>query len=207
MKNKRAQQPPPAGPQLDEDDYQAMCWKIDDRLETEYTYSCLDKLSKEELIQLVIEVQEREESFANWLMSGAGGLIAFDGQLDSVKETFVRLKRSENLRVAEQKKGRQKQALEDAAKKEESKALGVDDFYGLLREAIELLKKNPELKENKSTEIGAIREIIVGLLCEPNRSRHSNNRTVWVGIVKKNVDPSHIDTAKKQLERIKPTSF
>jgi hypothetical protein len=207
MKKQDTKKPDPGANPLGKDDHDDLTWEIDDKRENEYLLGYLNKLSKAELIQLVIEAQEREENFAKWLMSGAGELTAFDGRLDTIKDTLGRLKRAENRRLAAQKKGRQDQALKDVAAKEEAQKLGVDDFYGLLREAITLLKKNPKLQENKATEIGAIREIIVGLLCEPNRSRHINDRTVWVGIVKKNIKPSHIDTAKKQLDRINETSF
>lgn len=207
MKKTKTEQSKQGEPALSEDDYNDMAWEIDDRREHEELLHHLQQHSKAELIQLVVEAQDRERAFVNWLMSNGGNLIAFDTVLDTFKTTYDELSQERHRRHQNQKKGRQTQAGNHAAKQDYSVALGVDDYYGLLREAIVIFRKNPQLKENHATEAKAIRTIIVNLLLEPNRSRHTRDQSAWEKIVNKNVKSGHFDTAKRQLERANSTSF
>lgn len=70
QKNNRSEQP---NPQLSEDDHEELAWEEDFRREQEARHSALQKLSKAELIQMVIDLQDREEEFAAWLLSNGGG--------------------------------------------------------------------------------------------------------------------------------------
>jgi hypothetical protein len=194
-------------PPLSEEEHAELAWQENFRREQEERHSYLQQLSKAELIQLVLDVQDREEEFTTWLLSNGQGLIAYDLALKTFKETFDRLRELEYRRTKNQKKGRQSGAVDDVAKRDYAIELGVDDYYGLLCEAIVLFKKNPQLKENHATEAKAIREIIVNLLLQPNRSRHTHNQSAWLKIVNKNVKSNHLDTAKRRLNRANPTSF
>lgn len=193
-------------PPLSEEEHAELAWQENFRREQEERHSYLQQLSKAELIQLVLDVQDREEEFTMWLLSNGQDLIAYDPALETFKETFDRLRELEYRRTKNQKKGRRAQSDKDAAK-EEAEALGVDDYYGLVREAIVLLKNNPRLQESKTTKVGAIRAIIVTLLCEPTRSRHTRDHTEWVRIVRGVVTSDHVGTAEKQLAREIRTSF
>ena len=204
QKNNRSEQP---NPQLSEDESAELAWEEDFRREQEARHSALQKLSKAELIQMVIDVQDREEEFAAWLLSSGGGLIGYDPALKNLKTIFDRLREQEYRRTKNLKKGRQSGAAKKVAKRDFAIELGVDDYYALLREAIVIFRKNPQLKENHATEAKAIRTIIVNLLLEPNRSRHTYDQSAWKKIVNKNVKSGHFDTAKRQLERANSTSF
>jgi len=206
MKKRKTKRSEESDPPLSAEEQAEMAWGEDYRREQEARYSHLQQLSKDELIQLVIDVQAREEDFATWLLSNSKGLIAYDPALQTFKEAFDRLRELEYRRTKNQKKGRRAQA-DKAAAKEEMKALGVDDYYGLLREAIMLLNENPKLQENRPTKVAAIRAIIVTLLCEPSRSRHTYDQTEWVRIIRTIVTPGHVGTAENQLKRKNPTSF
>lgn len=207
MKKQKDKQLEEADPPLSEEEHAELAWQENFRREQEERRSYLQQLSKAELIQLVLDVQDREHKFATWLLSNGGGLIAYDPALKTVKTAFDRLREQEYRRLKNQKKGRQAQVNQEAAKKEVAKALGIDDYYGLMREAIVFLNNNPTLQENKPTKVGAIRAIIVNLLCEPGRSRHTRDQTEWVGIVRKTVKPDHVSTAEKQLAREIRSSF
>jgi hypothetical protein len=196
-KSKPSESPP------SEDEFFEGAMALDDALEWqqwEQWLGELKKLNKKHLIELLAEARDREDHL--WSV-----LLRRNGQVGNAKQEIARLQRERERRLAHQKKGRQARALKDIAEKDEAKALGVDDYYGLLREAIVLLKKNPKLQENKPTKVGAIRAIIVTLLCEPSRSRHTKDQTEWVRIVRTSVLSGHVGTAENQLARETSTSF
>ncbi len=186
---------------LTEEEYYEMVSEESFRREQEGYFQHFNEFSKEELIQMLIEFQETEQKVYAWLMSEKGGLIAHGGGLTAIKDEFDRLRYERSLKVNNRRVGRQKQAVLDAATTDKAKALGVDDFYGLLCEAITVLEKNPQIKKAHPTEAKAIREIMVDFLCEPNRSRHTFDRNKWVGVVAKNVKSNHIGTAKNSLKK------
>lgn len=206
MKKQKTKQSEESDLPLSEEEYADLVWQENFEREQEARHSELRQLSKDELIRLVIDVQDREEAFAAWLLSKGPGFFVYDARLDYIKEEFDKLREQDYRRTKNQKKGRRKQVDKKAAK-EEAEKLGVDSFYGLLREAIILLKKNPKLRENKQTKVGAIRAIIVTLLCEPNRSRHNRQQSEWDRIVRSVVTSDHVYTAENQLEREFPDSF
>jgi hypothetical protein len=203
MIKKKTKSPKPKDAPLTEEEYDEMVSEESLRREQEGYFQHFNQFSKEELIQMLIEFQETEQKLYAWLMSEKkmGGLVAYGGGLASIKDELDRLRRERSLKVNNRRVGRQKQAVLDAATTDKAKALGVDDFYGLLCEAITVLEKNPQIKKAHPTEAKAIREIIVDLLFEPNRSRHTFDRNVWVGVVARNVKSNHIGTAKNSLKK------
>jgi hypothetical protein len=201
MIKKKAKPLKPDDTPLTEEEHYEMVSEEGFRREQESYFQHFNQFSKEELIHILIDFQETEQQLYAWLMSEKGGLKAYGGGLSAIKYEFDRLKRKRDLNVKKRQEGRQKQALDDVAETDKAIALGVKDFYGLLREAITLLEKNPKIQKDHSTEAKAIRAIIVDLLCEPNRSCHSHDRGEWVGVVARNVKSNHIGKAKDSLKK------
>ncbi len=128
MKKQKTKQSGESDLTLSEEDHAELAWQADFRRDQEARYIHLQQLSKAELIQLVIDVQDQEEEFATWLLSNGKGLIAYEPALKTFKEAFDRLRELDYRRTKNQKKGRRAQADKEAAK-EAVKALGVDDYY------------------------------------------------------------------------------
>lgn len=181
---------------VSEDEYLKQTMQFDDDLEWEQWgqwVNELNQLSKKQLIDLLIEARFKEDRL--WSV-----LLGRNGHLGSIEKKIAKLQSERELRIKNLTKGRQTQALKKVAEGEVAKALGVDDYYGLLCEAVMLVEKNPNIRSQHPTKAKAIREIVVNLLCEANRSRHTYDRSTWVNIVRKNVDTRHIDTAKRKFE-------
>jgi len=189
---------------LTEDEYYEMVSEENSRLEHENYIKHFNQFSKDELIQMLMEFQETEQKFSDWMRAKSQSLTAYGGGLTAINDEFENLIRDRKSRLKKQKTARQEQATKDVAKKPEAQALGVNDFYGLIREAINKFNQIPIDQRPKQTNIGSIREIIVDLLCQPNYSRHIHERDQWIIIVKRNVTPKHIDRANQKLKRKKP---
>ncbi len=207
MTKKKTKPLKPDDAPLTEEEYYEMVSEESFRREQEGYFQHFNQFSKEELIHMLIDFQETEQQLYAWLMSEKkGGLVAYGGGLTAIKDELDRLRRERNLKIKNRRAGRQKQAVLKAANTVNAKALGVDDFYGLLREAITVLERNPNIRKDHPTEAKAIRAIIVDLLCEPNRSRHTYDRKEWVGVVARNITSSHIGNAKNPLKKKRQTS-
>jgi hypothetical protein len=196
MKKQKAKQLKEADPPLSEDDYLEQTMAIDDAREWEEWQKWLNelrRLNKEQLVQLISEARDREDNL--W-----GVIMRRNGRLANVEQEIRKLQAERERRLANQTKGRRRQADDRVAKSDRAVSLGVDDYFGLLCEAIAQLERNPELKQSK-TYVADIRAIIVNLLCESNRSRHSYDRSEWIRIVEKNVRSGDIGTAKQRQKR------
>ncbi len=202
MTKKKTKPPKTDDAPLTEEEYDEMVSEEGFRIEQETYFEHFNQFSKQELIHMLIDFQETEQKLYARLMSEKkGGLKAYGGGLTAIKDELDRLRRERSLKVENRRAGRQKQAVLKAANKAEAKALGVQDFYGLLREAITVLEKNPNTRKGHPTEANTIREIIVDLLCEPDRSCHTYDRGEWVKVVARNVTSNHIGKAKKPLKK------
>ncbi len=189
---------------LTEDEYYEMVSEENSRLELEGYYNHFDQFTKKELILMLIEFQDTEQKLYAWLMSNKEGFKAYGGGIRAIKDEFDRLRRDRNLTVKNRKIARQKQAIEKMSQKSEAQALGVDDFYGLLREAVAIFDKTPNDQITEKTNTANIRKIIVDLLCRQKYSRHSYQRDKWIDTVKRNITSKHINNARDQLKKINP---
>jgi hypothetical protein len=172
-----------------------IAWLEEQRKSGENFAKEMKNLTKSELIELLKEARDEAEQFSSWLLSQNWGI-------NEVRNEFERIKNQKKIIQENQKAGRQKQALEKMAQKPEAQSLGVDDFYGLIREAITIFNQTPLDQRIEKTEIANIRKIIVDLLCQPIYSQHSYQRDKWIDLVKRNVTSQHIDRAKKKFKNI-----
>ncbi len=205
MTKKKTKTPKPKDAPLTEAEYDEMASEEGFRLEQESYFEHFNQFSKEELIHMLIDFQESEQQLCAWLMSEKGGLTAYGGGLSAIKDKLDGLRRERDFNAKKRKEGRQKQAFKKVAETEKATALGVEDFYGLLCEAITILEINPKLREDHPTEVKAIREIVVNLLFESNRSSHTYDRSQWVKTVALNIKSNHIFKAKKSLKNKRQT--
>lgn len=196
MKKQKTKQSKESDPPLSEEEYADLVWQEDLRREWEEWETWLGelrRLNKEQLVQLISEARDREDNLWSVIMRR-------NGRLANVEQEIRKLQAEREHRLANQTKGRRRQADDRVAKSDRAVSLGVDDYFGLLCEAITQLERNPELKQSK-TYVADIRAIIVNLLCESNRSRHSYDRSDWTRIVEKNVKSGDIGTAKQRRKR------
>lgn len=196
MKKQKTRKLADSDPPVSEDDYLKQTMAIDDAREWEEWEKWLGdlkQLNKTQLIQLLSEAKDREDNL--WSV-----LIRRNGRLSNVEQEIAKLQIDRERRLANQKKGRREKVDAEAAKKE-AITLGVDSFYGLMREAIEIFEKNLQPQKNKLTKVGAIRAIIVTLLCKPNRSCHFHDQAEWTKIVGKVVTSSRVEIAENQRKR------
>lgn len=189
---------------MSEDDYIKHVWETDDAIENEQRanwFAEIKQLNKKQLIELLSEAREREDNL--W-----GELIRRNGHIANFKSKIKVLKIERDNKLKNQKKGRNAQAIQKVAETSHGQALGVNDFYGLIRMAIVQLQTDPKLKENHLVGAKAIREIIVDMLVKSDLSRHTYDRSQWIKIVERNIKSSHIGTAKTQLKKnIEPTTL
>jgi hypothetical protein len=172
-----------------------MGWENDQRQEEEAFVKQVKNLNKSELIQLIRDARAEAEQFSGWLLTQNWGII-------EVRAEYERLRQEKHHRATNQKKGRQEQAKKAVAVRSEAQALGVDDFYQLLREAITQFDQRPTDQPKKQTKIKVIREIIVDLLLQQDYSRHDYDRDKWTVVVKRNVESNHIGVATNQLKNL-----
>ncbi|MBM4231942.1 MAG: hypothetical protein FJ184_14635 [Gammaproteobacteria bacterium] len=202
MKKRKTKRSEESDPPISEDEYFEQTAAIADAQEWKEWMKWLGelrRLKKEQLVQLLSESRDREDELWSVIMRR-------NNRLANVEHEIRKLQAERERRLANQTKGR-REKVDTKSAEYQAIALGVDSFYGLLREAIVHLKNNPRLQETKPTKVSAIRGIIVTLLCEPNRSRHTYNQTKWAGIVRGVVTSPHVQIAENQLKRKIPTSF
>lgn len=185
---------------LTEEEHYEMVSEEGFRLEQEGYLNYFNQFDKSQLVQLLIEAKEREDRFSGWL-------LLKEWSMADVKSEFDRLRHEKRLRTTNLKKGRQAQAKAKVAESPEAQALGVDDYYGLIRKAITQFDQERTHEEKKQTNTKHIRAVIVDLLCEPNYSRHTHNKDTWIKIVERNVSSRQISTARKQLKNDDPLSM
>jgi hypothetical protein len=197
MRNKKAKSPKPKDAPLTEEEYDEMASEEGFRHEQERHLNYFNQFDKPQLIQLLMEAQDWEDRFSGWL-------LLKEWSMAEVKLQFDRLRREKSLRTTNLKKGRQAQVRAKVAASTEAQALGVDDYYGLLRKAITQFDQEQTTEEKKQKNTKYIREIIVDQLCEKNYSRHTHDKDKWTEIVRKNVSSKQIDTARTQLKNDDP---
>ena len=172
-----------------------MGWEEDQRKEEEEFVKEVKNLTKSELIQLIRDARYEAEQFSGWLLQKNWSNSEIEKKLDLIK-----LKEKE--RIKKLTKGRQDQAIKKTAQTPQAKALGIDDFYKLIQEAITIYNNQDDaIKTQYPTEISGIRKIIVDLLCQPNRSCHLYGNEKWTKIVLIEIKSNHINTAKNQLNK------
>jgi hypothetical protein len=207
VKKKKTKPKNPIEKPLTEDEYYEMVSEESSRLEHESYIKHFSQFSKDELIQMIMEIQETEEKFSAWMRSKrpkSRGSIVYGGGLTAINNEFDNLIRERDSKIKNQRRGRQKQAFNYVAESEKAKALGIDDFYGLVCEAVAKFERTPINQRIEKTNTANIRKIIVDLLCQSNFSRHSYGRDKWIDIVKRNVTSQHIDNAIKKVKKNNP---
>jgi hypothetical protein len=188
---------------ISKDEYEQELYAIDDAPEFETWQQWLhelNQLTKKELIQLLSEARELEDQLWFELFFRNGKITAFEEKIKLIDS-------QRHERIEKIKLGRQAGAKAKVAAGNEAIALGVDDFYGLICEAILRLKDYPSLEENHPTITKAIRAIIVDMLMDENLSCYSHDRRDWINIVARSINSRHIGIAKSRLNRsIQPDS-
>lgn len=153
-------------------------------------------LSKAQIIGLLKEAREEAAQFSQWLLAGKW-------THDQVKKKLHHIEEKRAAKIKLQTESRNKIALQKVSESSESKALGVSDYYKLLREAIvEFDRLVLEKKQPKGTQSKAIQAIVVKMLCDSRSSIHSFSVDEWERLVKKNVDSRRIGVARTQLKRL-----
>jgi hypothetical protein len=178
---------------LTEEEYDEMASEEGFRIDQERYLNYFNQFDKPQLIQLLMEAQDREDRFSGWL-------LLKEWSMADVKDEFGRLRSERHERLKKQIRGRREQSRRESALAE-AKALGVEDYYGLIREAIIQIDREGKDEEGKRPKTKRLRAAIVDLLCQSNRSKHNHDRAIWIYIVRATVTPKHVDTAKKQIQR------
>jgi hypothetical protein len=158
-------------------------------------------LTKSELIQLLREARYQADEFALWLLRKNRSKSEISEKID-----LINLETKHNKEKRAQ--ARKEQAKKKVSEMVESQALGIDDVFDLIEEAIKILESWPDSVRNQyTTEIARIRKIMVDLLCESNRSRHNYSHEEWAGIILRTIKTTHVYTAKRRLNssQTKPT--
>lgn len=151
--------------------------------------------SRAELIQALREARNQADEFALWLLSK-------DRSRSEIYEKYNQKELKEKNSIENRAKGRSVQSKNEMRDKAESKILGVDDCYELIRKAITIYDEwDDATKDQYSTETIGIKKIIVNLLCQPNVSIHVHNQEQWAKIVGATIFSPHIGTAKTQLKK------
>ncbi len=192
IKKKTASLKPNDAP-LTEEEHDEMVSEESFRLEQEGCLKYLNQFDKAQLIQILMEAQEREDRFSGWLLLN-------DWSMVDVKQEFGRLRSERHEKLKKQIEGRREQSRRESARAE-AEALGVEDYYGLIREAIIQIDRKGKDEEEKRPKTKRVRAVIVDLLCQSNRSQHNHDRAKWIYTVRATVTPKHVATAKKQIQR------
>ena len=179
---------------LTEDEHYEMVSEEGFRLEQEGYLHYFNQFDKSQLVQLLIEAQEREDRFSGWL-------LLKEWSAADVKDEFGRLRSERQERLKKQIQGRREQSRRESARAE-AEALGVDDYYyGLIRDAIIQIDREGNDDENKQPTTKRVRAAIVGLLCRSNYSQHSKDKSQWERTVRITVTAKHVATAKNQIQK------
>jgi hypothetical protein len=172
-----------------------MGWEAAQLKEQEDFLSEVKHLTKSELVQLVQKARNEAEQFSGWL-------ILNEWSNSEINEKFNKVRQKENDRIKKLILGRQDQAIKKVARSAKAEALGVTDFYELIRDALKIYDSwDDATKDQYSTETSGIQKIVIDLLSQPNRSIHTYNKDEWAKIVSKQIKSMQVGIAKTQLKR------
>ena len=172
-----------------------MGWEAAQLKEQEDFLSDVKHLTKSELVRLVQKARNEAEQFSGWLILNAWSN-------SEINEKFNQLRQKENDRIKKLILGRQDQAIKKVARSAKAEALGVTDFYELIRDALKIYDSwDDATKDQYSTETSGIQKIVIDLLSQPNRSIHTYNKDEWAKIISKQIKSVQVGIAKTQLKR------